>query len=144
GRTLWRQLIEINRFPPARFILRHWITQFSTHDYKMWSLRNIAHRTPYPLVLVGDDTEHDPEIFVRFAKRYGKGRVAAILIRRTTHRTLPKGVRGFYSAFDMALHELEAGRILPVDVLRVGRRILDANRPDLLFPDFAYCPTREL
>ncbi|MCC7440878.1 MAG: DUF2183 domain-containing protein [Bdellovibrionales bacterium] len=140
---LWNTLITLGGFPDARLVLRHWVAQPSTHDYKIGSLRNIANRSAHELVLVGDDTEHDPEIFLEFAGMQ-PGRVGEVWVRRNLNRPLPPGARGFYSAFDLALAELESGRIEPQDVLAVAERILSAGRPDLLFPDFSYCPMTEL
>jgi hypothetical protein len=140
--TLWNQLVTLNHFPPAGFVLRPWQVMPDIAQYKALALERLAAHYPHPLILLGDDTEHDPEVLPAFAAAH-PGKVLAVWIKRNLNRALPEGDHGFYNAFDLALGELEAGRLDAADVLTVGERILANQDPELLFPSFYYCPAIE-
>lgn len=136
-------LVEENGFPEATFILRNWFKSGGIQSFKDQALAKLAKEKALPFILVGDDTEHDPEIFLRFAQTQPAGRVLGIYIRRNNHRALPAGVTGIYSAFDIALAELEAGRLSAQQAIRVVQSQMSTEDFELLFPDYAYCPELE-
>lgn len=131
--------LSFNRFPPAHLTLRDWIRETSIPKYKQAAIASIAAKQKAPLLLVGDDTEHDPEIFTTFAAN-NPGRVLAIYIRSVKDRILPKGTRKFYTAFDLACAELEAGRLTHEQVHIVGNAVLNAKKNSWLIPDFMMLP----
>jgi hypothetical protein len=139
---LRRTLVDRAGFPRARFVLRDWARERDIGRFKRRRLETLAGAAAGPVLLVGDDTERDPELFLEIAGRLPPGRVAAIYIRRNVHRPLPAGVVPFHNAFELALHELGAGRLTPAAALRVGEATLaeagDGGRR--LYPPFYQCP----
>jgi hypothetical protein len=140
---LRRTLIERAGFPPARFVLRDWSRERDTAAFKRQHLQALAAASPRPVILVGDDTEQDPELFLEVAAAQPPGRVAAIYIRRNLHRDLPKGVIPFVTAFEVAVHEVTAGRLSPEAAVRVGEATLTGAGDEgrRLYPPFYRCPT---
>ena len=136
-------LIERAGFPAARFVLRDWTRERDTAAFKRQRLGALAAASPRPVILVGDDTERDPELFLEVAAAQAPGRVAAIYIRRNLHRDLPEGVIPFVTAFDVAVHEVAAGRLSAEAAVRVGEATLTGagDQGRRLYPPFYRCPT---
>lgn len=139
---LRRTLIERAGFPQARFVLRNWLRQRDLVAFKRQRLWELASETEQPLLLVGDDSEHDPELFLELSNRLSAGRVAAIYIRQNVHRPLPQGVVPFTTAFELAVAELGAGRLEVDAVIRIGEATLEGagDEGHRLYPPFFVCP----
>jgi phosphatidate phosphatase APP1 len=83
--------LERNGFPPGGLLMtdwgltpRGWFRDGRTH--KSEALERLARDLPHlRWVLVGDTGQHDPEIYVDFARR-SPGRVAAIALRQVARR----------------------------------------------------------
>lgn len=139
---LRRSLIERGGFPEARFVLRNWLRERDLTAFKRMRLQELANNSRQSLILVGDDSEKDPEIFLELASKLPLGRVLAIYIRQNLYRPLPQGVVPFATAFELAVAELRAGRLSVEAALRVGEATLkgagDGGRR--LFPPFFVCP----
>lgn len=148
-------LVEEYRFPHGEFILNNWLKFQSTRGFKAGQLQRMATQSTLPFLLIGDDTQSDPEVFVAFrdaqmrANSDGQpsglgggrsGRTTGIYIHQVKRRPLPDGVVGYTSAFDLALHEVEAGRIQPEAAIHLGEVIVNTQHPELLFPYFKVCP----
>jgi phosphatidate phosphatase APP1 len=103
---LRRTLIDRGGFPQARFVLRNWMRERDLVAFKRQRLWELANETSQVLLLVGDDSEHDPELFLELANRLPAGRVAGVYIRQNIHRALPRGVVPFTTAFELAVMEL--------------------------------------
>jgi hypothetical protein len=141
--SLHKMLVERHHFPEGRVLLRHWGKDGNVRDYKTNRFNQLITETPLPFILVGDDTESDPQTFTKFAKAH-EGRILAAYIRRNDNKPLPAGVTGIYTAFDMALGELEAGRLRPEQAVAVGEAILNEPEAKHIFPSFSHCPKEEL
>jgi phosphatidate phosphatase APP1 len=131
--------LQMNEFPPAKIVLRDWLRQTSIIKYKLGSLLALVEAAPGPAILVGDDTEQDPEVFARVAKRF-PDKVVARYIRMVRGRELPDGTLGFFTAFDVACAELAAGRLSNDQVLKVGEVVLKAEKNSRLIPWFSIRP----
>ena len=129
-----------NGFPNARITLRDWIRQGSIVKYKLGVILKIVETSPHPVLLIGDDTEHDPEVFAHVAKRH-PDKVAARYLRVVKGRELPDGSQGFFTAFDIACSELSAGRLENDSVLRIGEAVLRAEKNSRLIPWFSIAPS---
>lgn len=135
---LRRTLVERGQFPPARFVLRDWWAERDVAAFKQAHIETSCRACSLPVVLVGDDTERDPEVFLNAASHQTPGRVVAIYIRQNVGRPLPAGVVPFRTAFDIALSEHLRGRLSVASSLRVGRAVLQAARTRVhhLLPPF--------
>lgn len=132
--------LEKNGFPEARIFLRDWIRQTSIVKYKLGTILSLVEKAERPVLLIGDDTEHDPEVFAHVAKRFPE-KVAARYLRTVKGRELPEGSHGFFTAFDVACAELAAGRLANDQVLRIGQAVLGAKKGSRLIPWFSIRPT---
>ena len=128
-----------NRFPKAQVILRDWIRQPNIIKYKMKAIMDIVEPAEEKVLLLGDDTEHDPEVFSHVKKRFPE-KIAAVYIRSVRGRALPEGLHSFYTAFDVACLELAAGRLNNEQVLRIGDAVLKAKKNNWLIPYFSLKP----
>lgn len=140
---LRRTLVERGGFPPARFVLRDWWAERDVAAFKQAHIEAACRTCTLPVVLVGDDTERDPEVFLNAASRQSSGRVVAIYIRQNVGRPLPAGIVPFRTAFDIALSEHLGGRLSVASSLRVGRAVLQAARTrihHLLPPFYSWAP----
>ncbi|HEY8279659.1 MAG TPA: phosphatase domain-containing protein [Bdellovibrionota bacterium] len=131
--------LSSNGFPKAKLVLRDWIRQTSIIRYKLKAILELVEKSAVPVLLIGDDTEHDPEVFARVALRHPK-KVAARYLRVVKGRELPEGSQGFFTAFDLACAELSAGRLESAQVLRVGEAVLKAEKSSRLIPWFSILP----
>jgi phosphatidate phosphatase APP1 len=134
-------LISENKFPLGTIFLRNIISESDIPSYKQERLNAILASSNAKLFLFGDDTEKDPETFLEFQAK-NPDRIAEIYIRRNTQRQLPKGVVPFFTAFEVALREFKLGRMsfTSEQIKTLGFATTFAD-DDLLFPDFAECPT---
>jgi hypothetical protein len=140
---LRRTLVQRGGFPAARFVLRDWWSERDVAAFKQAHIEASCRTCNLPVVLVGDDTERDPEVFLNAASRQTGGRVVAIYIRQNLGRPLPGGVIPFRSAFDIALKEHLEGRLSVPSSLRVGKAVLQAARTrvhHLLPPFYEWVP----
>lgn len=128
-----------NKFPKAEIILRDWIREPSTLKFKLKQVMELVEGSRHPVLLVGDDTEHDPEVFAHVAKKFPE-KVLARYARVVSGRELPEGTQGFFTAFDLACLELGAGRLTSEQVLRVGEAVLKAEKNSRLIPRFMLKP----
>jgi phosphatidate phosphatase APP1 len=133
------RFLDRHGFPKREIWLRDWIKQKDIRRYKMESLRKLEERPEGAFIFIGDDAEYDPEVFAAFRDR-NPGRTLAIYIRRMRGRPLPDGVTPFHSAMEIALAELEAGRLKIPQVSRVGKAIVEHGDADHIIPYFASAP----
>ena len=126
-------------FPKARVILRDWIREPSILKYKKARLENEIKHAPAPVILVGDDTEHDPEVFAELQNRFGE-KILAAYIHVITGRQLPANQIPFFTAFDLACQELAAGRLTSEQALRVGDAIMAGKKLTWIIPKFSLKP----
>jgi phosphatidate phosphatase APP1 len=121
-------------FPEAELSLRDWNRERDSVAYKLSVLRrHLEHDDS--LLLIGDDTEHDSEIYAAFAR---EKRILATYIRRVTGAPLAKGQKSFLTAYDIAAFEYAAGRLQSKDALTVADSVLRSPNK-LLKPRFVTC-----
>jgi phosphatidate phosphatase APP1 len=133
-----------NKFPAADLVLRDWMRQPSILKYKLRSILAMVEKASHAkVILVGDDTEHDPEVFAHVAKRFPE-RILARYLRAVRGRELPEGSVAFFTAFDVACAELAAGRLDNDEVLRIGEAVLKEEKKIIpwfsLVPPLSYVP----
>ncbi len=108
-------------------------------SYKVRKIKEILERSPNDFILLGDDVDKDPEVFLKVQKLYPH-RIVKSYIHVIRNRTLPDGSERYYTAADLALRETLEGR-LPVDSAEVILdHLLSARSLDRIIPHFAYCP----
>jgi phosphatidate phosphatase APP1 len=133
------RFLDRHGFPEREIWLRDWFKQKDIRRFKSDALRRLEARPEAGFIFIGDDSEYDPEVFAAFRER-NPGRTLAIYIRKMRGRPLPDGVQGFHSALEIALAELEAGRMKIPQVSRIGKAIIDQGDADHIIPYFASSP----
>jgi hypothetical protein len=131
--------LKKNHFPTPEIVLRDWIRQPNILKYKLKILLDICDKSPFPLILIGDDTEHDPEVFQHVEKKF-PNKILARYLRVVRGRDLPQGSIGFFTAFDIACSELAAGRLGSDQVLKIGEVVLQSEKTSRLIPWFSLKP----
>jgi hypothetical protein len=138
-----QDFLDQNQFSAEQIFLR---SSFFADlgDFKTKALNQVLNITQGPVILIGDDTQLDPEIMSK-VKSDRPDRVVAVYIRHVQNRTVPRNVVQFVHPFEIAVHEWSAGRISSSQLLSVARENIVEMReaPDLYFADFAHCPKTE-
>lgn len=135
-----RELLSNTQIPRYSLTLRSFLEYFTTHtaDYKRQRMAEMYGGSKNEkFMLIGDDTEKDPEIYAQFAAN--RDDVLAIYIHRITGRNLPQGSIAFVTAYDIALNEFKAGRLNEKQAVGVGEAVLKSGN-DVFLPDFQQCP----
>jgi hypothetical protein len=138
-------LVYGNGFPPGFFQFNNWLNFSSVGKYKTKELERLRNHWAYtglPFLFVGDDTQRDPEVYLRYRlSNLNLQKDFPIYIHKVKDRPLPEGVIPYYTALDVALHEVIRNRFTPEQAIRVGKAILNSRREELLIPlGFAACP----
>jgi phosphatidate phosphatase APP1 len=136
-----KHFLKVNHFPEvAKIYTRNWFTNFDLVKYKTGVLEKLASERDESFILLGDDTEHDPEIYQAFQKKHPE-RVLRIYIHRITGRALPEGVTPILTSYDIADRERLDGRLTDAQVDGVGQVILDEPHFDQVVSGYGICPT---
>lgn len=138
------EFLEHSHFPSYTLTLRG-LREFikaPVSDYKKKKMKELyGGLKDKSFILIGDDTENDPEVYADFSTRMKKrNKILAIYIRRITGRDLPKGSIGFVTAYDIALREFKAGRLSEIKTAEVGNIVLNEKIDEAFLPDFQQCP----
>jgi hypothetical protein len=110
----------------------------SVRYFKSERMKALYGQSRETFILIGDDTEFDPEVYTDFAAAM-PGQVRSIYIRRITGRQLPTGCVPFVTAYDIAVEERLAGHMSKAQAAAVGRAVL-ASPDRTLLPGFQICP----
>jgi hypothetical protein len=136
-----RELLNDAHFPGYSLTLRGFMEFFNSpvSDFKKKKMEELygASRGDN-FILIGDDTEKDPEVYADFSANKNQNKVLAIYIHRITGRDLPQGSITFVTAYDIAMHEFKAGRLSEKQVAEVGDAVLKSDDVNFM-PDFQCC-----
>lgn len=132
------KLINREQLSPDSVISRNLLRDRDKIDYKLSSVSKLFASSGSPMILLGDDVGKDPEAYQAFAAQKPLA-VAAIYIRPIRERQLSEDIKYFYTAFDIAFHELNSGRMSLSSVFDVGYKILSSPLSGIL-PFFVACP----
>jgi hypothetical protein len=135
-----KTVLQRLEFPNGKCIFRDWSQCERIEAFKMRNISELLEHHSLPLLLIGDDTQSDPEVFSQLISNLEVSRVRSGYVHQIQGRSLPANLTPYITAFDIALREYKNHLFSAAQVLRVGRAILDSNLPGLLIPDFAYCP----
>jgi hypothetical protein len=134
-------LIHGNHFPKGIFLFSNWFDWKRNYDFKYEKLIELAKSISQPFLLIGDDTQSDPDVFQAFKANQNSEKILQVYVHRVTNRSIPTELVSYSTSFDLILNEVEAGRVGLEEAVIVGKFILQANRPDEFLPNFQYCPT---
>jgi hypothetical protein len=96
-------------------------------------------------ILIGDDTEKDPEVYKGFRDFKEDRAVLAVYIHRITGRAFDhdEKTKEFVTAYDIAMYEKMKGRLDEDQAAAVGEAVFKAPA-SVFFPDFQSCPKEPL
>lgn len=133
--------LDVNKFPQKEnLILKS--GSVSTYDYKVAAIRNlIAKYKPESIVLVGDDTEFDPEVYNTISSEY-PGLVEGIYIRAVKNRQLPDNIliKNFFAASEIAGAEFLKGHLNVSSLETVVQSFINQTNNSRLAIKGRYCP----
>lgn len=131
--------LEKNKYPQRNLILRTKDYK-SKYDYKVSVITQIlSEGTNEAYILVGDDTQKDPEVYKTIRELF-PSKVEAVYIRAIKGREIPVDQQHFFTAYDIALLEYNSGLLEAEDVIQIGKVILENEKAKLALPKFAKCP----
>ena len=138
--TRIRKLLRRHNIIPDQLFTRNFFRDGDTVEYKTKVLEEILSQKKGHIILFGDDTEHDPDIFLDIQTRF-PGRILAVYIHAIRNIELPKGFQKYFTGMEIARGEVRAERMNLIEAYSVMNSIQIAG-PELVFPDFAYCPKK--
>jgi phosphatidate phosphatase APP1 len=136
-----RELLNIH-FPAYRLTLREPKELPSKAlEFKTKHMAKLYGKSGDNFLLIGDDTESDPDVYKAFAVPR-PNQVLAIYIHRITGRKLPPESVAFVTAYDIAMHEFLAGRLSEKQTADVGEAVFKSEDAAFL-PNFQECPPKD-
>lgn len=135
--------LEFNNFPQnTNLILKSGLSA-PTYEYKVAAITQLIQKlNPDKVILIGDDTEFDPEIYERISKDFPT-KVESVYIRAIQDRALPKldGIRNFFSAVEIAVLELNKGNLSSASLSKVAASFVQKSNGAKFYIKGRYCPS---
>lgn len=135
--------LEHNNFPQSNNLILKKGIKTPTYDYKVAAITNLISKLkPTKIILIGDDTEYDPEVYATIHKN-NPGLVDAIYIRAIRNKELPKidNIKNFFSAAEIAGHELLKGEMSLLSLGKVATAFVKNGDGAKIFIKGRYCPS---
>ncbi len=134
------KFLAASNYPQHQRYLRNWLTEWSIESFKMKNITEIINAKPNRnFIFVFDNSDASIEISEKIMQQFSK-QVVAIYLRKVQNKKVPSVVFEFYTAFDIALHEFESGRLSKEHVLKVGQALVNERNLESIIPDYAICP----
>ena len=115
-----------------------------TYDFKIKSIKSILADNPNStVILVGDDTQHDPEVYHDISSQF-PDRVEAIYIRTILNKKLPSNplIKKFFSSVEIAANEMLRGKLDFLGLENVVEGFVNqTNHSGIQLKNF-YCPKK--
>ncbi len=140
-RKVINNFLEDNNFPQNRNIVLK-TKKVHTYEYKVEAIKDlIKELNPDEIILIGDDTEVDPEVYDTISK-LNPLKVSGIYIRAVQNRELPSNglMRSFFSAVEIAGVEHIRGTLNEESVGRVAKSFVNQDNKSELAIKKRYCP----
>lgn len=139
GRILQDFLVK-NNFPERSVTLLRKFSQ-PTQGFKLNTIaRILSESAGEAAILVGDDGELDPETYHKLSQS-NVDDIGSVYIHRVEGRQLFPEQLAFDTAMDIALHEVDAGRLTEAQAIRIGNEILAEKNDHKIVMPRAFCPT---
>ena len=137
------RFLHYNKFPQTdNVILKK--GKITTAEYKLREIRKlILEIKPDKILLIGDDTQFDPEIYDIISKENGE-KVDAIYIRAIQNRDLPHNdsIKNFFSPVEIAGFELLKGNINREQLQLVSKSFVTQSNASKVVINHRYCPLK--
>ena len=140
-KSLICNFMDHNEFPQGKNLTLK-TKNIETYEYKVEAIKElIEHTKPDEIILIGDDTEKDPEVYDTISKLYPR-KVSGIYIRAIQNRALPSNGldRNFFSAVEIAGLEHLKGRLSADSISKVAASFIKQEHGSGLAIKHRYCP----
>lgn len=133
-----------SQFPSNHRYLRNWLTEWSIESFKIEKISEILKEMPVrKFIVIFDNSKPSINLAIKIKQQFPKN-VVKIYLRQVQEKALPTESIGFYTAFDIAIAEYEAGRLTTEDVSKVGKAVLVEQDINSIIPTYAMCPIYDL
>lgn len=134
------RFLKRSQFPSNQRYLRNWLTEWSIEDFKIEKIEEILAQEPQKRFIVIFDNSDASILLAGQLKQKFPNEILDIYLRQVVKKELPEAATGFYTAFDLAMHEYRAQRISLSELEEIGKVVLKEDRREALFPTYAICP----
>jgi phosphatidate phosphatase APP1 len=132
------EFLEENNFPQKKNLILKDKTSDDTVKFKLSAIKKILEQVkPDKLIMIGDDGEHDPEIYNKIAEEYPH-LVQSIYIRAIQNRDF-KGIN-FFSAVEIAGAEMLKGNLNVSNLEIVTQGFINQSNHSGISLEKRYCP----
>lgn len=134
--------LEENHFPQIGNLILRESLSVDTYKYKVEGIRKILNQLkPDSVILIGDDTQHDPEVYRDIDKEY-PGLVESIYIRVVRQSELPKlpQMKSIFTSVEIAAAEYLKGELSRESLIKVAKKFIDKNNKKGIYLPKRYCP----
>lgn len=134
--------LEENHFPQIHNLILRESLSVDTYKYKVEGIRKILNELkPDKVILVGDDTQHDPEVYRDIDKEF-PGIVESIYIRVVRQAELPAlpQMKGIFTSVEIAGFEYLKGELSKAALVQVAQKFIDKNNKKGIYLPKRYCP----
>lgn len=128
--------LDDNRMPKAEIILKE-LHDGNTRDYKIRKIKKIISETSGSFILLGDDTEYDPDVLLAIKSEFPE-RVIGTYIRSIRGRTLEAPLKSYLTVYEVAYEEVKAGRMDKAALPEIEETLLK-SKEKLLLPPYISC-----
>ncbi len=109
-------------------------------EFKVRAILEIMDKTTDDVILMGDDVDLDPEIYVEIMNKHPE-RVLGAYIHIVKNRAISEKFTRYWTSLDLALQENIAGRLDNESVSAVIEPMMKETKLTRIIPKFADCPT---
>ena len=136
------KLLTDSHYPSHKLYLRNWLTEWSIEGFKTEKMKEIiTERSHKKFIVIFDNSDASLNLSDEINKEFGD-KVVSIYLRMVVDKKLPEKTVGFYTAFDIAVKEYEAGRLELQSVDKIGNALLKVRNVNELIPSYALCPKK--
>ena len=133
--------LEFNNFPQSnKLILKN--DSLSTYEYKVMNIRNLILKLkPDNIILIGDDTQFDPEVYQTIFEE-NPTVVKSIYIRAIKNRKIPNNdlMKNFFSSVEITGFEMLNGTLTSENLAKVSMAFIKQALNSQVFIPGRYCP----
>lgn len=132
------EFLEDNFFPQSKNLILKNKIKDDTFNFKLEAIRKlIGEIKPDEMILIGDDTEFDSDVYTQIAKE-NPGQVKSIYIRAVQNKILQN--QNFFSPVEIAGAEFFKGRLSFNDLQSVANGFFKQEKNSKLAITNRYCP----
>ena len=133
--------LSYNNFPQSPNLIMRKLG-VTTSDFKLSVIRELIIKTmPDKIILFGDDTEFDPEVYDTLSKE-NEGKVESIYIRSIQNRRLPNNdlIKTFFASVEIAAFELFKGNLSESGFKKITTSFMNQANSSKVVIRGRYCP----